>query len=67
MLAGGLRDFGPDAIFSLEGMLVAGQGHAMHHWHMDNGRILYHSCYAAWAGASLAHLTAVSGGWWEGI
>ena len=62
VLAGGLRDFGPDAIFSLEGMLVAGQGSAMNNWDMDNGRILYHSCYAAWAGAALAHLTAVSGG-----
>ena len=65
VLAGGLRNFGPDALFTVEGMLVAGQGATMTHWDMDNGRILYNSCYASRAGAALAHLTAVSGGWWE--
>ena len=65
VLAGGLRDFGPDALFTLEGMMVAGQGSSMTNWDMDNGQILYNSCYASWAGASLAHLTAVRGGWWE--
>ena len=45
--------------------LAAGQGSSMTHWDMDNGKILYNSCYASWAGASLAHLTAVRGGWWE--
>ena len=65
ILAGGLEDFGPDAIFTVEGMLVAGQGATMKQWDMDNGRILYNSCYAAWAGAALAHLSAVTGGWWE--
>ncbi len=65
VMAGGLRDFGPEANFLLEGMLVAGQGSPMNNWDMDNGRILYHSCYASWAGAALAHLSAVNGGWWE--
>jgi hypothetical protein len=66
-MAGGLRDFGPDALFTVEGILVAGQGSTMKHWDMDNGRILYNSCYASWAGAALAHLKAVSGAWWEEI
>ncbi|MCJ7628487.1 MAG: hypothetical protein MUO50_08885, partial [Longimicrobiales bacterium] len=65
VMTGGLSDFGPEANFLLEGMLVAGQGLPMNNWDMDNGRILYHSCYASWAGASLAHLSAVNGGWWE--
>jgi hypothetical protein len=67
VMAGGLRDFGPDALFTVEGILVAGQGSTMKHWDMDNGRILYNSCYASWAGAALAHLKAVSGAWWEEI
>jgi len=67
VMAGGLKNVGPDAIFTVEGLLVAGQGSAMNHWDMDNGRILYNSCYAVWAGAALAHLSAVSGGWWEEI
>lgn len=65
VMTGGLRDFGPESNFLLEGMLVAGQGSPMNNWDMDNGRILYHSCYVSWAGASLAHLSAVYGGWWE--
>jgi len=65
VIAGGLRDFGPDALFLLQGILVAGQGFPMHNWQMANGQIQYHSCYAAWAGTTLAHLTAVGGGSWE--
>lgn len=65
VLAGGLMPSGPDANFSLEGMLAAGLGNPMNPFDMEGGRILYHSCYVAWAGASLAHLSVLPGGWWE--
>ncbi len=65
VLAGDLQDFGPAAVFTLEGMPVAGQGTAMAHWDMENGSIRYHSCFVAWAGEALAHLVPKDGGWWE--
>ncbi|NNM07140.1 MAG: hypothetical protein HKO65_18755 [Gemmatimonadetes bacterium] len=60
VMAGALEDVGPDGVFTVEGMLVAGQGAPMGRLTLDAGRILYHSCYAAWAGFALAHLTAVT-------
>lgn len=65
VLAGDLGDVGPESPFTLEGVMVVGQGSAMGSLDMDAGVIRFHSCYVASAGAALAHLTAVSGGWWE--
>ncbi len=60
VMVGTLGNVGPEGFFTVEGMLVAGQGAAMGRLNLDAGRIVYHSCYAAWAGFALAHLTSVT-------
>lgn len=67
VLAGDLQDFPSDSDFTIDGMLLAGQGDAMDHLEMNSGTIRYHSCYVARAGDALAHLTLVDSGWWETI
>ena len=61
VLAGALGDVGAEGFFTVEGILVAGQGAPMGPLRLDAGQIFYHSCYAAWAGLALAQLTPVTG------
>ena len=61
VLAGSLEDVGREGFFTVEGMLVAGQGAPMGRLDLDAGQVLYHSCYASWAGFALAHLVPVTG------
>jgi hypothetical protein len=65
VVAGDLQDVGQWGFWTLEGAMVAGQGSAMSSWDMENGDIDYQSCYVTWAGRSLAHLSKISGSWWE--
>ena len=67
VLAGDLEAIGPTTAFTLEGMLVAGQGSRMDNWDMDSGTVAFHSCYAYRAGAAIARLTPLANSWFEGV
>ncbi|MCK5650426.1 MAG: hypothetical protein KAJ42_03570, partial [Gemmatimonadetes bacterium] len=67
ILAGTLGDSdGGGARFYVQGLVAAGlatnyTGRAL----VDDGHIRYHSCYALWAGESLAHFEPIENTWWE--
>lgn len=65
VIADDIQDVGRWGYFWLYGALVGGQGSQMGNLDMQRGDVRYHSCYVAWAGASLAHMEPVSNSWWE--
>ena len=65
VIAGSIQNVGRYDYFTVQGTLVGGLGTPMSNLDMDNGNLDYHSCYVAWAGAALAHLSAMGNSWWE--